>query len=105
MGTIYVDGRYVSASRQNLINISKKNEAQDDRLDVLEELVIGGSGDIVIENPELLVANVQANTNSIKELQLQLTTIEDELVVLQGTETVIGSVDYKINEAFKWKDL
>lgn len=105
MGTIYIDGRYVSASRQNLVNISKKNEAQDDRLDVLEELVIGGSGDIVIENPELLVANVQANTNSIKELQLQLTTIEDELVVLQGADTVIGSVDYKINEAFKWKDL
>ena len=67
--------------------------------EVVEDLIVNGGGGSV--DNELVI---QLQTN-IEELSIKTETLTSQLLVLQGDESVEGSVDYKINDAFRWKDL
>lgn len=105
MGIIYVDGGYRPISSSKLEVVTEKNKTQDDRLDVLEELVLSGSGDSSTGNLDVLNTMIKNNTASIQELKVLSQANSEQLTILTGDETIEGSVDYKISEAFKWKDL
>lgn len=96
MGVIYVNGGYKSS--QSLV-LAQQTKMQDEILDVVEDLIVNGGGGSV--DNELVI---QLQTN-IEELSIKSETLTSQLLVLQGDESVEGSVDYKINNAFRWKDL
>lgn len=75
------------------------------RLDALENLVTGGEGGEGDEDQTLL-QKVNANTLAISALQSTVGDSTKGLVAavntLNADANTVGSVDYKINEAFKW---
>lgn len=75
------------------------------RLDALENLVTGGEGGEGDEDQTLL-QKVNANTLAIASLQSVVGDNTKGLVMavntLNADVNTVGSVDYKINEAFKW---
>lgn len=75
------------------------------RLDALEELVTGGEGGEGDEDQTLL-QKVNANTLAISSLQTAVGDNTKGLVLAVNTlnagSDTVGSVDYKISEAFKW---
>lgn len=75
------------------------------RLDALENLVTGGEGGEGDEDQTLL-QKVNANTLAIASLQSVVGDSTKGLVMavntLNADVNTVGSVDYKINEAFKW---
>lgn len=75
------------------------------RLDALENLVTGGEGGEGDEDQTLL-QKVNANTLAISALESTVGDSTKGLVAavntLNADVNTVGSVDYKINEAFKW---
>lgn len=78
------------------------------RLDALENLVTGGEGGEGDEDQTLL-QKVNANFLAIQALQGVVGDNTKGLVLavntLNADVNTVGSVDYKINEAFKWVDV
>lgn len=78
------------------------------RLDALEELVTGSEGGEGDEDQTLL-QKVNANTIAISSLQSVVGDNTKGLVLavntLNADSNTVGSVDYKISEAFKWVDV
>lgn len=78
------------------------------RLDALENLVTGGEGGEGDEDQTLL-QKVNANFLAIQALQGTVGDNTKGLVLavntLNADVDTVGSVDYKINEAFKWVDV
>lgn len=78
------------------------------RLDALENLVTGGEGGEGDEDQTLL-QKVNANTLAISSLQSVVGDSTKGLVkavdTLNADVNTVGSVDYKINEAFKWVEV
>lgn len=71
-------------------------EIQNDINDLKEN---GGGGGTI--DPEI-TEKVNTNTQDITTLKAQQSINSDKLNTLTGNSTVEGSVDYKINKAFKW---
>lgn len=83
------------------------------RLDALEELVTGGENDGEGDGDQTLLQKVNQNKLDIAALEstvygnatdntVGLTT---KVTTLMGADTVEGSVDYKIKQAFAWVDV
>lgn len=83
------------------------------RLDALEELVTGGENDGEGDGDQTLLQKVNQNKLDITALEstvygnatdntVGLTT---KVTTLMGADTVEGSVDYKIKQAFAWVDV
>jgi hypothetical protein len=71
------------------------------RLSALEELVTGGEGGEG-EEDQTLLQKVNANTLAISKLEPRVKTLEDAVTLLNANSTTVGSVDYKIDQAFAW---
>lgn len=94
---------------ERLATVETKNEAQDTRLTNLEKLVSGGEAG---DGGETLLEMVNANAEAITKLQQTDTALEtrvkaneDALAIVNGDASVEGSVDYKIEQAFKWTEV
>lgn len=80
------------------------------RLNALEELVTGGEGGEG-EQDQTLLQKVNQNTLDIKGLKATVYGEDNKsglvkaVETLNGDSTVVGSVDYKIEQAFKWVDV
>lgn len=80
------------------------------RLNALEELVTGGEGGEG-EQDQTLLQKVNQNTLDIKGLKATVYGEDNKsglvkaIDTLNGDSTVVGSVDYKIEQAFKWIDV
>lgn len=76
------------------------------RISALEDLVIGGEGE---EGDQTLLQKVNANTLAISALETTVGNNNSGLVkavnTLNGDSTTVGSVDYKIEQAFAWVDV
>ena len=71
------------------------------RLNALEDLVTGGeSGEG--EGDQTLLQKVNANTLAISKLEPRVKNLEDAVTLLNANSTTVGSVDYKIDQAFAW---
>lgn len=71
------------------------------RLSALEELVTGGeSGEG--EEDQTLLQKVNANTLAISKLEPRVKSLEDAVTLLNANSITVGSVDYKIDQAFAW---
>lgn len=71
------------------------------RLSALEELVTGGEGGEG-EEDQTLLQKVNANTLAISKLEPRVKNLEDAITLLNANSTTVGSVDYKIDQAFAW---
>lgn len=71
------------------------------RLSALEELVTGGEGGEG-EEDQTLLQKVNANTLAISKLEPRVKNLEDAVTLLNANSTTVGSVDYKIDQAFAW---
>lgn len=80
------------------------------RLNALEELVTGGEGGEG-EGDQTLLQKVNQNTLDITALENTVygedkkSGLVKAIEVLNGASTVEGSVDYKIEQAFKWEEV
>lgn len=74
------------------------------RLSALEELVTGGEGDEG-EEDQTLLQKVNANTLAISKLEPRVKNLEDAVTLLNANSTTVGSVDYKIDQAFAWVNI
>ena len=78
------------------------------RLSALEELVTGGESGGEGEGDQTLLQKVNANTLAISALEATVNGADGKsglvkaVETLNGASTVVGSVDYKIEQAFKW---
>jgi hypothetical protein len=76
------------------------------RLSALEELVTGGEGGGEGEEGQTLLQKVNANTLTISKLETTVGDANSGLVkainTLNADSTTVGSVDYKIDQAFAW---
>lgn len=79
------------------------------RLSALEELVTGGEGGEEGEGDQTLLQKVNQNTLDISALELVVGDNNSGLVkavnTLNADSKTEGSVDYKIEQAFKWIDV
>lgn len=79
------------------------------RLNALEEVVTGGESGGEGEEDQTLLQKVNANTLAISQLKQVVGDNESGLVVAVNTlvanSETVGSVDYKINQAFKWNEV
>lgn len=82
-----------------LSSVEEKNTAQDTRLTSLEKLVSGGEAG---EEGSTLLEMVNANTAAITTLEPRVKANEDAITLLNGNSTTVGSIDYKIDQAFAW---
>ena len=69
------------------------------RLSALEELVTGGEGG---EEDQTLLQKVNANTLAISKLEPRVKNLEDAVTLLNANSTTVGSVEYKMDQAFTW---
>lgn len=80
------------------------------RLNALEDLVTGGEGGEG-DTDQTLLQKVNQNTLDITALETTVYGADNKsglvkaVETLNGDSTTVGSVDYKINEAFKWIDV
>ena len=76
------------------------------RLSALEDLVTGGEGGGEGEEDQTLLQKVNANTLAISKLETTVGDANSGLVkainTLNADSTTVGSVDYKIDQAFAW---
>ena len=79
MGVIYVEGNYKTTSA--LSRIRQTNETQDDRLDKLEAILDGSDGSV--DNPEVLNALIQSNTEKITNNTADIQSLNDKIDKLQ----------------------
>lgn len=81
------------------------------RLNALEELVTGGEGGGEGEADQTLLQKVNANTLAISALQTTVNGTDGNgglvkaVATLNADASTVGSVDYKIDQAFKWVDV
>lgn len=85
-----------------LTEVEEKNSAQDTRLTNLEKLVSGGEAG---DGGTTLLEMVNQNTAAITALEPRVKANEDAIALLNGNEQTVGSVDYKIAQAFAWEDV
>ncbi len=87
-----------------------KTQTMLSRLNALEELVTGGEGGEG-EGDQTLLQKVNQNTLDIAALEDTVygedkkSGLVKAIEVLNGASTVEGSVDYKIEQAFKWEEV
>lgn len=87
-----------------------KTQTMLSRLNALEELVTGGEGGEG-EGDQTLLQKVNQNTLDITALENTVygedkkSGLVKAIEVLNGASTVEGSVDYKIEQAFKWEEV
>lgn len=79
------------------------------RLDILENLVTGGDNEGDGEQDQTLLQKVNANTIAITSLQNVVGDNTKGLVLavntLNANSSTVGSVDYKISQAFTWVEI
>lgn len=81
------------------------------RLSALEELVTGGESGGEGEGDQTLLQKVNANTLNITALETTVygadgkSGLAKAVETLNGASTVVGSVDYKIEQAFAWVEV
>lgn len=85
-----------------LATVEEKNTAQDTRLTNLEKLVSGGEAG---DEGTTLLEMVNANTAAISTLEPRVKANEDAIALLNNNAQTVGSVDYKIEQAFAWVDV
>lgn len=79
MGVIYVEGNYKTASA--LSRIHQTNETQNNRLKKLEAILDGSDGSV--DNPEILNALIQSNTEKITNNTADIQSLNDKIDKLQ----------------------
>ena len=88
--------------------VEEKNEAQDTRLTNLEKLVSGGEAG---DGGTTLLEMVNTNAANITALQTIVSGENGDaglvkaVEILNGSSSVVGSVDYKIQSAFAWEEV
>lgn len=89
--------------------VIETNTTQDSRLKALEDLVTGEGDGEGGEEDQTLLQKVNANTLAISTLQTTVGDTNSGLVkavnTLNGDKNTVGSVDYKIDQAFKWVEV
>lgn len=89
--------------------VIETNTTQDSRLKALEDLVTGEGEGEGGEEDQTLLQKVNANTLAISTLQTTVGDTNSGLVkavnTLNGDKDTVGSVDYKIDQAFKWVEV
>lgn len=85
-----------------LASVEEKNTAQDTRLTNLEKLVSGGEAG---DDGTTLLEMVNANTAALASLEPRVKANEDAIALLNNNAQTVGSVDYKIEQAFAWVDV
>ena len=104
MSVIYVDGGYKNSCGTSK---HKTDKLQDDRIERLESILDGSDGSV--DNPEVLNALIQSNTekitnntSDIQSLNSKITevenTIKNNTVIINGITISLDSIDAKIDK-------
>ena len=86
---------------KTLGEINNLNIEQNEKISGLETLILGES-----EKPESSILElIEQNSSNILILQGETENLKKNIDTLNGSESVVGSVDYKIGQAFEWIDI
>lgn len=86
---------------KTLGEINNLNIEQNEKISGLETLILGES-----EKPESSILElIEQNFSNILILQGETENLKKNIDTLNGSESVVGSVDYKIGQAFEWIDI
>lgn len=86
---------------KTLGEINNLNIEQNEKISSLETLILGES-----EKPESSILElIEQNSSNILILQGETENLKKNIDTLNGSESVVGSVDYKIGQAFEWIDV
>jgi len=86
---------------KTLGEINNLNIEQNEKISSLETLILGES-----EKPESSILElIEQNSSNILILQGETENLKKNIDTLNGSESVVGSVDYKIGQAFEWIDI
>ena len=86
---------------KTLGEINNLNIEQNEKISGLETLILGES-----EKPESSILElIEQNSSNILILQGETENLKKNIDTLNGSESVVGSVDYKIGQAFEWIDV
>lgn len=86
---------------KTLGEINNLNIEQNEKISGLETLILGES-----EKPgSSILELIEQNSSNILILQGETENLKKNIDTLNGSESVVGSVDYKIGQAFEWIDV
>ena len=86
---------------KTLGEINNLNIEQNEKISGLETLILGES-----EKPESSILElIEQNSSNILILQGETENLKKNIDTLNGSKSVVGSVDYKIGQAFEWIDI
>ena len=86
---------------KTLGEINNLNIEQNEKISDLETLILGES-----EKPgSSILELIEQNSSNILILQGETENLKKNIDTLNGSESVVGSVDYKIGQAFEWIDV